>query len=244
MVRKSLLAGSVLLSASAHALDTGDIAFTSFNADEDGWSIVALADIAAGDTLFFTENDWNNATGSFDGGEAFYTWTLAGQPLAAGSTVRFSSVNNAGRSASVGDFSARQRAALSVGGDSLVAYVGSADTTPGTFLAAISSDGFDAGQLDGTGLAPGVTALGLPGGTDYAEYVGPRSGLGSFDGYAGLLNDVSQWRVEASGDFSGFAPSMAPFAVTAAVPEPETYALMLSGLGLLGIMLRGRSDRI
>lgn len=38
----------------------------------------------------------------------------------------------------------------------------------------------------------------------------------------------------------GFAPAFAP---TAAIPEPETYALMLAGLGLLGFVGRRRIGR-
>jgi hypothetical protein len=32
-------------------------------------------------------------------------------------------------------------------------------------------------------------------------------------------------------------------AIAAAVPEPETYAMLLAGLGLMGAVVRGRSNR-
>ena len=63
MIRKTVLA--LLLAAtgvSAHALTAGDIAFTSFNADEDGWSIVALANISANTVVHFSDNTWNGTS--------------------------------------------------------------------------------------------------------------------------------------------------------------------------------------
>lgn len=49
-------------------------------------------------------------------------------------------------------------------------------------------------------------------------------------------NDVSQW-INVTYD--------APFAfISAPVPEPETYAMMLAGLGLLGLMTRRRKQKL
>jgi len=62
--------------------------------------------------------------------------------------------------------------------------------------------------------------------------IAPSSGLATFIGYA----------IDSGG---GFAPSttfnaiiVEGRAIAAAVPEPETYAMMLAGLGLLGFMAR------
>jgi hypothetical protein len=50
---------------------------------------------------------------------------------------------------------------------------------------------------------------------------------------------TSNWMAVIDGT-AGFAPAFAP---TAAIPEPETYALMLAGLGLLGFVGRRRMNR-
>jgi hypothetical protein len=47
-----------------------------------------------------------------------------------------------------------------------------------------------------------------------------------------------------SGDFYGFDYlKLNDFPITAAVPEPETYAMMLAGLGLMGAVARRRSKK-
>ena len=229
---------ALMMGANAHALQTGDVAFTAFNADEDGWALVALAEIAPGSTLFFTENAWDGGAGSFSGGEAYYTWTLGADALAAGSVVRFAAINSSGRSASSGSLSAVQNANLGVTGETLFAYLGSSATQPGTFLAAISTEGFVGGQLSGTGLVAGQSALELLAGADFGEYAGPRSGLASFAQYATLLNDPARWDAAASGGFATRSPDLTAFTVISAVPEPQTYAMMLCGLGLIASLLR------
>src|SRR5690606_5957106 len=85
----------------------------------------------------------------------------------------------------------------------------------------------------------GVNALSVVAGADYAEYSGPRSGLANFGAYAGLLADASQWTAHATGDFASTVPNLTPFAV-AAVPEPETYALLVTALGLIGLRIQQR----
>jgi hypothetical protein len=44
-------------------------------------------------------------------------------------------------------------------------------------------------------------------------------------------------------DKHGWLVKEAPLAMTAAVPEPETYAMLLAGFGLIGTMVRRRSSR-
>ena len=69
----ALAAGLLAAVSSAHAQSAGDLMFTSFNADEDGWSMVALANLPANTTVFFTDNEWNGSAigsgGSFNTGE-------------------------------------------------------------------------------------------------------------------------------------------------------------------------------
>ncbi|ATG91652.1 hypothetical protein [Methylomonas koyamae] len=75
MFRNTIVSALLLVAgANAHAaLTTGDIAFTSFNADEDGFSLVAFVDIGANTTIHFNDNEWNGnaigAGGAFNSGE-------------------------------------------------------------------------------------------------------------------------------------------------------------------------------
>ena len=61
-MKKSAFALALLAaSAQAQALTTGDLAFTSFNADDDGWALVSFVDIAANTDIYFSDNEWNGS---------------------------------------------------------------------------------------------------------------------------------------------------------------------------------------
>lgn len=244
-MRNTLVAGGLLLATlNAHALEAGDIAFTAFNTDEDGWAIVALADLPTDTVIYFTENEWNGAAlgagGTFNSGEAVYSWELGVEAVSAGTVVRFSGVNRAAdRSASAGTLTATGTANLASGGDGIFAYLGADGATPSTFMAAISNDGFVGDQLNGTGLALGSTAIALEAGTRFGEYVGARSGADAFASYASAVNDTAEWSI-LKVNSAGAEPDLTAFAVTAAVPEPESYAMMVAGLGVLAGVARRR----
>jgi len=235
-----LLAGSVQA-----ALHTGDLAFTAFNADEDGFAVVALRDIAPFSAVYFTDNEWNGGapgTGAFNTGENTFLWGIGTTPVAAGTVVRFSQIDQASRSASIGALALIVSGApgFSASGDTVFAYTGTGAAQPDRLIAALSSENFAGSSLAGTGLAPGAGAVVVGNGADYAEYTGVRSGLASFGGYGALLNDNSHWQSQLTGDFAATTPNLTRFAV-AAVPEPESYALLCTGAGLIGWRLRRRA---
>ena len=78
--------------AQAALVGPGDIAFTGWNADSrDAFSFVALTEINPGETIIFTDNEWDGA--SFNSGEGELSWT-ANSLVAAGTVVALSDINS------------------------------------------------------------------------------------------------------------------------------------------------------
>jgi hypothetical protein len=243
---KTCISACILLAGGAQAaLQPGDLAFTAFNTDEDGFALTALRDVAPYTTVYFSDNEWSGGApgvGSFNTGENTFVWVTGAQTIAPGTVVRFSRIDQAARAASAGAFGIFRSGTpgFSASGDTLFAYSGDGSATPTRFLAAISSEAFAGSTLTDTGLVAGINAVAVGSGADFAEYIGPRSGLASFGAYVELIADATQWRSHATGDFAALAPDTTGFGI-APVPEPETYALFATGLGLIGWRLRKRA---
>lgn len=259
MIRKTVLALLLAVAGiNAHAaLSAGDIAFTSFNADEDGLSFVSFTGIAANTTIYFGDNEWNGSAigsgGAFNTGEQYMQWNSGANDIAAGSVVRLIAFDKTTASASVGTLSkvtvsGNSNPGLANSNETVYAYLGTSATAPTTFLTAITNGSFAVdGSLTGTGLTEGINAIRLntlaPSATpDYAEYTGLRSGAASFDAYKPLINNLANWNVDTTnGIYTSTIPNTTAFSVTA-VPEPKNYAMFLAGLGLISLISRRQSS--
>jgi PEP-CTERM motif len=245
-----LAAASTLSAASAMAQSAGDIAFTTVNADEDGWSLVTFVDLAPNTTIFFSDNEWNGSAigsgGAFNTGESYHQWVSGAAPIAAGTVIRFAAIDSSTLLASSIGTLTRATVALSTNygmsqsDESVYAYLGSDASTPTTFLAAISTVSFGpaaAGSLAGTGLSLGNGAIQLGfaagAGGDFAEYAGTRDTLLSIADYKPLVFNIANWNNPGDGTFATTLPNLTPLV---AVPEPGTYAMMFAGLLMVGFM--------
>ena len=98
MFKQLTLAAALLAASAAQAQSAGDIAFTTINADEDGWSLVTFVNLAPNTTIFFSDNEWNGSAigsgGAFNTGESYHQWTSGAAPIAAGTVIRFSAIDS------------------------------------------------------------------------------------------------------------------------------------------------------
>ncbi|MEA5565287.1 choice-of-anchor I family protein, partial [Anabaena sp. UHCC 0399] len=198
------------------ALATGDIAFISFNGDEDGWSIVTFVDIVPSTIIYFSDNSYNGT--SFGTGESSFEWNTGANTITAGTVIRFSKIDAATRAASVGTFSVATgtNIGLSVSSETIYAYLGTSATTPNVFLTAVSTEGVAA--LTSAGLTNGVDSIVLTNSTDYGIYNGLRTGESSFANYKTLVNNSSNWTVDTTNDYSTTVPDTTSFTIATAIP--------------------------
>ena len=82
--------------AALFGLAAGDIAFTAYNADGDNdFAIVALIDIPANATIYFSDNEPNvDGTGFLDFDEGTLEWVTGGAVISAGTIVVFTDTDN------------------------------------------------------------------------------------------------------------------------------------------------------
>ncbi|BAZ33978.1 5'-nucleotidase/2',3'-cyclic phosphodiesterase (plasmid) [Cylindrospermum sp. NIES-4074] len=219
------------------ALTQGDIAFTSFNADEDGWSIVTFVDINPNTIIYFSDNEATSLT-AFNTGESYFQWNSGANTIAAGTVIRFSAIDNATNlAASIGTFSrvtvsGSANYGISATADTVYAYLGTNATSPTVFLTGISNDTSAQGTTDLTtaGLTVGVNSILLNSSADYGEYNGSRSGQTSFANYKLLVNNVSNWTVDTvNGVYDTKVPNTTNFAIASISPTVNLSVSTNSG---------------
>ena len=184
-------------------LAAGSIAFVGYNGDgNDNLAFVALEDIAAGEIIYFEDNEWNGS-GWVDTNEGAVKWT-ASSSVAAGTIVRIDNIGIGTITASTGTVvdasllspSRGTNRGIGAADEIIYAYQGSAASP--TFITAIASGGFNAtnGLLTGTGLTAGVNALDLStldDDADIAAFNGLRNTQTTFAEYLPIINNPANW---------------------------------------------------
>ncbi len=202
-------------------LKAGDIMFVGYNADgNDGFSIVALVDIPAETTIYFTDNEWNGLDmsegGAFNNHDEWeLTWDTGSTIIPAGLVVIFNETSlssNDGYGVTRGTITGNIK--LTKEDEVLYTFQGTDKFTPITFLSAIASDGFNSinGTLSKTKLTTGINAISIIGDKDVMIYVGSTEcDLISPANCALIIADPSNWATEdgpfdqsANGNFPDF----------------------------------------
>ena len=162
------------------AVNPGDIAFTAYNADgTDSFSFVALATIATGEVINFTDNGWRS-TNVFRTGEGTIAWTAPAGGVVAGTVVTLTA-----STATVGSITTTGSLNFNANGDGLIAYQGSAASPAFVFALNNQDFGWQADATDAstsalpTGLVEGLTAIAINE-IDNTAYNGPTTGNAQF----------------------------------------------------------------
>lgn len=173
------------------SLTAGAIAFTGFNADgTSDLAFVALTDIRGGESIVFTDKEWNGSPvgvgGAFQGVGTEMVWTAPAGGINAGTIVTLSDIGSA-PAANVGNLLGGLQ--LESVDESVYAVAGS--TQSPLFLAFLSNNSVD--KVTGTGLTLGTTAVRVTTNADIAAYVGPRKQWPTFSGYLAFIGNAENW---------------------------------------------------
>jgi hypothetical protein len=244
--------------AAQAALTAGDIAIIGRINDgsPDTFAFVVLSDIAAGETVYFTDNGWTGSayrgttSTDGDGNENLAKWVTT-SAVSAGTIIYSSALTTSGSiSGSSSSFGA---IALGQSGDQINVFQNSSASNPlyntatqTTIYAFDDTNGFEAATDSSTGAAPtGVsvaanTAVSINAKTGGTARI-KASVLASvgYDKAAWLaaFADASNWE---TGSSTSLALPTGSLSVAAAVPEPATLAFAMTGLLLSGLVARRR----
>ncbi|MFK7783438.1 MAG: hypothetical protein AB8B90_13890, partial [Psychroserpens sp.] len=210
-------------------LNTGDIAFTGFNADgDDDFAIVALVDIPVNTIIYFTDNEPDTAT-TLTTGEGKLVWDSGASIISAGTIVTFTDTDSAGNTsfgASIGTLNVGVDTGMNLagGGDALYAYQGTDEDTVTVWLAGIQNEANNEGAgFSNTGLTFGTTFINFfnSGSPDGGAYSGGRDTEALFSDYLALLGDNTNWTTDTGNGETLLPYSTTAFTISGGVSDTE-----------------------
>ena len=220
----------------------GDIMFVGFNADgNDGFAVVALFDIPANSTYYFTDNEWNGqpigAGGDFNNyNEGELTWDTGASIITAGTVVVFTDTRvpaSGNYGSSEGTISGSIN--LNTTNEVLYCYIGANAMSPSGFISAFGNRNFtiSSGTLDNTGLVDGDNALATTGQEDVMVYDGITECSGTVADCAQQIATNTNWSGQDGGGdqnndgtYPDYPDDVPPFFFGTALPiELESFNL-------------------
>ncbi len=196
--------------------------------------------LAAGQVIYFRDDEWNGSSAFGDQNEGIVSWTnTTGATINPGTLIELVNLSagtiaaNIGVAANVGG----QRQSLGNSDEAVYAYTSSGNATTGTFtfLTAFANSGFDAtrGQISGTGLTLGNNTLAFTNSNDVFAYdagVAPTTFTGRSNALSNFNNTANWVFQDGSGnqDADNTTPD-APF-----LTDPQSPLTGVSFVGIAG----------
>ncbi|MBI5790619.1 MAG: PEP-CTERM sorting domain-containing protein [Rhodocyclales bacterium] len=113
------------------------------------------------------------------------------------------------------------------------------------FSSAVSNVSFDVSRSNGSTAGQSMTAYAYQGATLLGSQSVNLGAINSWSTFSFAMGGIDKLVLDGSqGGFSPYGVDNLQFNSAAPVPEPETYAMMLAGLGLLGVVARRRRQRL
>lgn len=184
-------------------LQPGDIMFVGWDADNDDISFVTTVDIAGGDIIYFTDDEWDGS--AFFGSEQLFEWTVPTGGVEAGTLVEIDMTQGpADASFDVGgsvDY-IRGGGLLARGNEMFWAFQGTRvgnTVTPDNFVGVIANEAtgndMQTPNLSGTGLTVDNGAIIIDGDEDYMEFAadGTLPDPVTRDDLIAAISDLDNW---------------------------------------------------
>ena len=221
--------GTVCLSAQ----NQGKIVFIGFNADgDDGFAILTLVDIPAGDKLYFTDKNWDGS--SFNGSEGEIEWeNNTGGVISEGTIITFNPIDPT--TVDVGNI-VSETGTFNVSGSNEAIWILTADPSVASqshFIAVIANeeDAALGPDLTNTGLIEGVSAAEIDGDADVMTYDGANgtdcTGM-TLTQCATMFNTASNWITQNTNmdDHNDMVAPDFPDDVITSATIPSTYGIL------------------
>jgi hypothetical protein len=228
----ALVAASAMGTPALAAMQTVDAVGYTFSFDDVLWGVpLGTSFSSAGDVFTFADLGYATSDAVAKRGQSYSTvndWLYSAVTVTAKSGYQIAGITTL----------ATGQVSATAGADALAtAY---ADVAFSTSWSTDTGEGHKPSGYSAAGVyaEPGTSALLAYSVTDTAVFSsGPMSAVGTSDVYVSTFAALAGSAANASLNTASFSVAVTP------VPEPETYAMLLAGLGLIGTIARRRKQK-